>query len=99
MKKIKLSKEVFDLEMENTKLDMVEEYKKILNEDPLVIDLINAAEEKMSDKLMIIINSKEDTFTYVPFGYACKVLKELTFTLRHLIESQINNDDCERHSN
>jgi len=89
---IKLSEKLIKRELKETRLDLDEEYLRVLDDDPNFIDVISEAQLAMASKVSTFTNSSGKSFDYIPHGFASKILMEGMLTVRHLIEAQLKED-------
>jgi len=76
-----INNEVFDLEQENTFLNLEEEYNKVAKNDPNFIRILDAMEDRLAEKIVVSKKGK----TYISHANASRILIECILSLRHLI--------------
>lgn len=84
-----LSQEVYDLEVEHTKLNLDKFYVKTAEQDPCFIELIDAAEDALAAKVRYSTDKTDKTaVAYVKLEDACKVLQNAILSIRHILIRQ-----------
>jgi hypothetical protein len=86
---ITLSQELFEREMETTNLNIDDEAAKACDEDPFFIDFVDSCEFSMASVCKTFAKS---TKTFVDYEEACRVLKESLYSLRYLLNKQIEEN-------
>ena len=92
---IALTEMVVELEEQETQLNILEEYQKAIEEDPIFMDLIIMGTFKALAEQSKTIK-KNSTQLYIKYEEACKVVQEALIGYRYLLNVQVEMNELKK---